>query len=99
MKGEALAHMANETVRVKRGTASTGALRRGKEIIQQDLLSDEVWVMGCLHLEGAVIRPQVDRIGDASASPFIDLVVLSACGSEETQEVVSPSQPTRVRRC
>lgn len=35
-------------------------------------ISDEVWVMGRLHLEGAVVRPQVDRIGDACASSFID---------------------------
>jgi hypothetical protein len=33
--------------------------------------------MGCLHLEGAVIRPQIDRIGDACTSSLIDLFVVS----------------------
>lgn len=29
--------------------------------------------MGCLHFEGAVIGPQVDRIGDVAASSLVDL--------------------------
>ena len=37
------------------------------------LLSDELWVMGGLHLEGAVIGPQVDRIRDARATAFVHL--------------------------
>ena len=42
-------------------------------MIRQDLLSDEKWVVGCLHLEGAVLSPQVDRIGDAGNASFVDL--------------------------
>ena len=42
-------------------------------MIRHDLLSDEEWVVGCLHLEGAVLSPQVDRIGDASNASFVDL--------------------------
>jgi hypothetical protein len=29
--------------------------------------------MSCLHLEGAVIGPEIDRIGDVGASPFVYL--------------------------
>lgn len=35
------------------------------------LLSDEVCDMGSLHFEGAVIGPEVDRVGDAGASPLV----------------------------
>lgn len=70
--------MSTETTRVKRNTAPEGMLREGgRKPSKWNLLSDEVWVMGCLHLEGAVIRPQVDRIGDACTSSFIDLFVVS----------------------
>ena len=58
---------------VMRGTAF-GRYVKGKERAQQqDLLSDEVWVVGCLHFEGAILSPQVDRIGDASDASFVDL--------------------------
>lgn len=37
------------------------------------LLSDEVWDVCGLHFEGAVVGPQVDRIGDAGAPSLVDL--------------------------
>ena len=37
------------------------------------LLSDEVWGMCSLHLEGAVLSPQVNRVGDARTTSFVDL--------------------------
>lgn len=37
------------------------------------LLSDEVWGMGSLHLEGAVLGPQVNRVGDACTTSLVDL--------------------------
>jgi hypothetical protein len=43
------------------------------------LLSDELWVVGCLHLEGAVVGPQIDRVGDACAAAFVDLDLISTC--------------------
>jgi hypothetical protein len=57
---------------IVRGTAF-GRYVKGEEWARQDLLSDEVWVMRCLHLEGAVLSPQVDRIGDAGNASLIDL--------------------------
>lgn len=36
------------------------------------LLSDHIRVVTCLHLEGAVIRPQVDGVRDAGHSPLVD---------------------------
>jgi hypothetical protein len=50
----------------------------GKKSIHLYLLSDEVWGVGSLHFEGAVVRPQVDRIGDARASALVDLGQLLA---------------------
>jgi hypothetical protein len=43
----------------------------GKGILV-DLLSDRARVMGCVHLEGAVVCPEVDRVGNAGASPLKD---------------------------
>lgn len=37
------------------------------------LLSDDVRIMGCFSLEGAVVGPQVDGRGDTSYSSFVDL--------------------------
>lgn len=45
----------------------------GKEKILRHLLSDEIWGMGRLHLEGAVLSPQVNRVGDASTASLINL--------------------------
>jgi hypothetical protein len=66
------------------------------------LLSDEVWIVGCLHLEGAVVRPQVDRIGDVGASPLIDLAISSAsCANGDTAIllVLIPSRLIRGQQC
>jgi hypothetical protein len=49
----------------------------GKGILV-DLLSDRARVMGCVHLEGAVVCPEVDRVGNAGASPLKDLLRLLA---------------------
>ena len=35
------------------------------------LLSDEMRDMGSLHFEGAVIGPEVNRVGDTGASPLV----------------------------
>lgn len=45
----------------------------GKSTVKY-LLSDEMWDVSGLHFEGAVVRPQVDRIGDAGASSLVDLI-------------------------
>lgn len=45
----------------------------GKEKLLRHLLSDEVWGVGRLHLEGAVLSPQVNRVGDASTASLVDL--------------------------
>lgn len=71
---------------------------RGKESSQQNLLSDEVWVVSCLHLEGAVVGPQVDRIGDATASSLVDLSRLSII-LFEIANPFSPFLQIRVQQC
>ena len=45
---------------------------RGKEA-PIHLLSHEIWVVGCLHLERAVRSPEIDRNAYASTSPFVNL--------------------------
>lgn len=44
--------------------------REGEE--RQDLLSDDVVVVRCVHLEGAVVGPQVDRGCDARDTALVD---------------------------
>lgn len=39
----------------------------------QYLLSNNLRIVGCLHLEGAVIGPQVNRVGDVCTSSLINL--------------------------
>ncbi len=42
------------------------------------LLSHKVGSVSGLHLEGTVLGPQIDRVGDAGAASFVDLVGASA---------------------
>lgn len=42
------------------------------------LLSDHVGVVTSLDFEGAVVCPEVDRVGDTSNTPFIDLHLMLA---------------------
>lgn len=44
----------------------------GKESSQLYLLSHEMSNVGGLHLEGAVVGPEVDRVGNAGATTLID---------------------------
>lgn len=55
--------------------------------------------MGCLHFEGAIIGPQVDRIGDATASSLVDLGMVSQGCREARIFGRLPSQQTQVQRC
>lgn len=46
----------------------------GKKILRAYLLSHEVRDVSCFHFEGAVLCPEINRIGYACATPLIDLV-------------------------
>lgn len=46
---------------------------KGRKSRCQYLLSDEMWDVRRFHFEGAVVRPQVDRIGDASDTTLVNL--------------------------
>lgn len=48
-------------------------LLKGKETIMQYLLSDNLRVVCCLHFEGAIVGPQVDGVGYAGHTSFINL--------------------------
>ena len=50
---------------------------KGRKPLFLYLLSDDVGIMAGLDFEGAVIRPQIDRIGDAGNTSFIDLKAIS----------------------
>lgn len=44
----------------------------GKESSHVNLLSHEMCDMSGLHLEGAIVGPEVDRVGNASAASLVD---------------------------
>ena len=63
------------------------------------LLSHPLRVVGRVHLERAVVRPQIDRVCDACAAPFVDLgftsvLVVGRC----SLFVHLPSLPTLRRK-
>lgn len=49
------------------------------------LLSDEMRVMGGLHLERAVVCPEVDRVGDAGAASLVDYLCRLWAGDVELE--------------
>lgn len=52
--------------------------RVGRDIANftsKHLLSDEMWLVCCLHFKGAVVFPQIDRVGYASAASFVHLIL------------------------
>ncbi len=59
------------------------------------LLSDHVGVVARLDFEGAVVRPQVDRVGDAGDSSLVDLALLSRvlCCLVSTLPIPPPPSP------
>jgi hypothetical protein len=48
---------------------------QGRKAHSLYLLSHKVRRVGGLHLEGAVVRPQIDRVGDACAATFVNLEI------------------------
>jgi len=69
------------------------------------LLSHQVGSVSCLHLERAVLGPEVNRVGDAGAAPLIDLTAMSAAvwlrrvADWEDQQPDIPSLPPQGRQC
>lgn len=57
-------------------------LWEGKQVYLY-LLSDHVGVVTGLDFEGAVVCPEVDRVGDTSNTPFIDLPLMLASGTSK----------------
>lgn len=65
-----------------RSTASMNMLRERENVIPY-LLPDEVWVVSGLHLERAVLGPQVDGMADTCDAPLVDhLCGFGACNVE-----------------
>lgn len=58
---------------LERDAALAEAVMGGRKKCPDYLLSDQRGVMRRLHLEGAVVSPEVDRIGYAGASSLINL--------------------------
>lgn len=59
------------------------------------LLSDHVGVVARLDFEGAVIRPQIDRVGDAGDSSLVNLALLSKvlCFPVDSLPIQPPLSP------
>ena len=50
----------------------------GKETVRLYLLSHKVGSVSGFHLERTVLSPQIDRVGDAGATPLVHLAIVSA---------------------
>jgi hypothetical protein len=65
---------------------------------RQDLLSNDVVVMGRIHLERAVVCPEVNRGRDARNTALIDLFTISLVFTKQLQLRSVPSQPSQCRQ-
>lgn len=68
--------------------------REGKSPVY--LLSDHVWIMACLNLEGAVVCPEVNRSSNASDPSLEDLKIFSRAPAARQQAI--PFQQPRCQQ-